>query len=233
MKPYMILTVCYDRDGRYQRLLNVFERSARAVMPNVGIEVLDEDGSEQNKPKAHAHKLNTAVAFIDAANWAVASGLRVAVCDVDLMFLRSIDSVWKREFDVAVTVRSGGARYNTGIWFMRPNKRARAFVEEWARITKVLSDTYPDRAEEIGKDGGIDQHGLRLAIKGNAGARIVELPCHEWNATQSEWDKINRITRVVHIKSMLRRAVLGDVEEGMVVTPYVAKLAKIWKRWEG
>jgi hypothetical protein len=45
-----------------------------------------------------------------------------------------------------------------------------------------------------------NENQLQLAKK----AKILKLPCQIWNACQTEWDHVNKKTRVIHIKSKLR-----------------------------
>ena len=76
--------------------------------------------------------------------------------------------------------------------------------------------------------GGIDQASLHMTLlKNKSRAKIIELPCIEWNATQSEWKQMTPKVRVIHVKSKLAGACLGkDIPEGH---EYMNYLIKKWK----
>jgi hypothetical protein len=192
-----IVAALSDPAGHYDRLRCVFERSAEAAMPGIEIEVVAV-GAQPSRQHAMA------ACFLAAAERAVDIGGEVAVADVDLMFLREIRSAFDAPFDAAVTVRETAMRFNTGLWFYRSD--GRAFVERWRGWTRRM--LAGERRTEVRRYGGIDQAALAAAVA-EGGAGVLELPCREWNATQSEWAAVDVSMRVVHVKSALRRAVLG------------------------
>lgn len=212
-----LLAAVSDPSGHYARLRRVFERSALAAMPRVEIEVLE-------LPAMPSRQHAMAECFLAAAERAIERAEPVAVCDLDLLFLRSIEPAWNEPFDVAVTVRDSPMRYNTGLWFYRP--AGAAFVRRWCGwVRRMLAG---ERAAEVKRYGGIDQAALAAAVA-EGGAAVLDLPCRVWNATQSEWAEVNEETRVVHVKSALRRACLG-----LEVTrdQKIAGLVEAWRRWE-
>ena len=194
-----IITVFFARSPKYNKLLKVFETSLKLHMPNIDYQRIDIP-----KPKNIDHKRDTAFAFIAAAKHALyhKKGI-IAVADCDLMFLKSIENIKQYDFDIAITTRKK-MKYNTGLWFMRPTKEAKKFLIEWMIKTVYLMKNFCEQEEFCWDHGGIDQAALHLAIQKNTETKILELPCMEWNATQSEWRNINDQTRVIHIKSKLR-----------------------------
>lgn len=215
-----IVAAMMESAGYYARLRRVFERSAAAVMPGVEIEVLELG------PRPGTRQDAMADCFVAAAERAIEVGGEVTVCDLDLMFLREIESAFAAPFDVAYTVRTTSLRYNTGLWFMRPS--GRRFVERWVAWTRKIQASPRMWRVELAAFGGIDQLALHFTVS-EGGAELLELPCQEWNATQSEWAAVDSLTRVVHVKSALRRAALGMER---LSDPSLAPLVEQFRRWE-
>lgn len=216
-----IVAAMMESAGYYARLRRVFERSAAAVMPNVTVEVIELGERPGTRQDAMAD------CFVAAAERAIEAGGEVAVCDLDLMFLREIESVFAQPFDVAYTVRATSLRYNTGLWFMRPS--GRRFVELWTEWTRKIQASPREWHTLLRVFGGIDQLALHFAVVEGGGCDLLELPCREWNATQSEWAAVDESTRVVHVKSALRRAALGMER---LKNPSLAALVERFRRWE-
>lgn len=216
-----IIAAMMESAGYYARLRRVFERSAAAVMPSVPIEVIELGARAGTRQDAMAD------CFVAAAERAIEIGGEVAVCDLDLMFLREIESAFASSFDVAYTVRDTSLRYNTGIWFMQSS--GRLFVERWIGWTRKIQASPRAWRGELATLGGIDQLALHFTISERNGFSLLELPCREWNATQSEWSAVDDTTRVVHVKSALRRAALGMES---LRDPSLLPLVEQFHRWE-
>jgi hypothetical protein len=219
-----IATVYFERKKAYKKFLRVFKKSAIKAMPKVNLKII-----RPKLPKNIDHKRDTAFAFLDAARYAIKSEKPLAIADVDLMFVRSIEDVWKLDFDLAVTVRSS-IKYNTGLWFYRPNERSFAFVNQWIKNTKFLMNNFCEYEDYSWLHGGIDQASLHMTVTKNKDAKILELPCQEWNATQSEWKHIDEDTRVIHFKSKLRLATFGRIDINEKYN-YMKPLIKKFKRF--
>jgi len=222
-----IATVYFERHKNYRKFLNAFKNSAKCYMPNSKIDIIKID----TPPKVDMddHKKDTAEAFIAACMYCFANKKEVAISDVDMMFVRSIEDVWKHDFDIAITTRNHSMKYNTGLWFFRPTVNGIYFLKRWLRHTKNLLKHFEKNFEFIWRGwGGIDQASLHMAIEENKKAKILELPCAEWNSTQSEWKDINTETRVIHIKSKLGLIAKGrkKIPEDQ---PYLEEIVNKWK----
>lgn len=225
-----IMTVYFDRGKKYTKLLTVFLKSASHFMPDKKIKVL-----KIAKPRNIDHRRDTAFAFIAAAEYVLKSKKNIAICDCDLMFTNSIHDGFKLDYDIAVTVREY-PKYNTGLWFFKPNERSKKFLKKWIYYTQFLMAHYKERRDLLYNQGGIDQASLYLTIqyykKFNKKINILELPCQEWNACQSEWHNINEDTRIIHIKSKLRIACFGG-KRGKHVLRKLDYLNPIVMEWQG
>lgn len=219
-----IITVFFARSNKYHKLLKVFENSLKAHMIDVDYERIDIP-----KPENIDHKRDTAFAFLAAAKHALyhKKGI-LAVADCDLMFLKSIESISNYDFDIAITTRNK-MKYNTGLWFMRPTKAAQKFIIQWIIKTNYLKDNFCEKEGYCWEFGGIDQAALHDTIKKNKKAKVLELPCVEWNATQSEWKNINDHTRVIHIKSALREFCCKPKKKPGEKYEYLKPLIEKWR----
>jgi len=221
-----LITIYFERKKKFKKFLKVFQNSAKKHMPNVKTEIV-----KISMPPDVDHKRDTAYAFLAAAEYALQSREPLAIADIDLMFTKSIMDIFKRRFDLAITVRDRKTlRYNTGLWFYKPSQKARLFVKDWIKYTKRLMKSFCKNEEFVHTHGGIDQASLHMTIKRNTAAKILELPCLEWNATQSEWKHINEETntRVIHVKSKLSLAAFGRIEIPESID-YMKPIIKIWK----
>lgn len=218
-----LITVFFARKNKYYELLKVFNNSMRIVMPEIKFKLI-----KIKKPENIDHKRDTAFAFLAAAEYALKSNCLLAVADCDLMFLKSIKDIHNFEFDIAITTRNK-MKYNTGLWFYRPNKRSQVFLKKWIANTKILMNNFCKYESFCWSHGGIDQASLYMTVEKNKKTKIIELPCQEWNATQTEWNSINENTRVIHIKSKLRSAIFNNTE----IDPYgeYSFLIPLIKKW--
>lgn len=203
----MILVAAYfEEREEYKNLLKIFRSSALKHMPYADIRIIE--GDKINREKLDHHQ-DTFIGFKLAAEYALKLNKPCAVCDIDLMFKKSIKDVFEKDFDIAVTIRDLPARYNTGMWFYKPTHEAKVFLEQWIHYTGIFARNFEEIQDGIKKYAGIDQYSLACMIKKNHKAKILELPCQEWNAEQSSWKYINDKTRVVHLKSQLRNEIFG------------------------
>lgn len=219
-----IIAAYFDRKRKYVKLLDVFLKSAADKMPNVEVDLI-----RRKAPRRISRKHDMAHAFNLAAEKAIESNQNIAGCDIDLLFIHSVEPVFKKDFDIAVTVREK-YKYNTGLWFMKPTDKARDFVNQWIDNTNYLMLNSEEEREIIAEYAGIDQASLAMTINQNKTAKTLELQCTEWNSCQGEWKDFNRNTKVLHIKSALR----GIAMKKRIVKPgeeYIEELAKKWRAY--
>lgn len=220
-----IIAAYFDRKNRYTKLLKVFKRSAARIMPDIPVKILN-----MAQPENISIKMDMSFAFEATGKYCLATNENLAVCDIDLMFVRRIDDVFKMDFDLAVTVRELKYKYNTGIWFFKPTAEAKKFMREWMKNNRYFMNNFDKEILYIGKYAGIDQAALARTIEENTTAKIIELQCLEWNACQGQWARIDKTTRVIHIKSKLRQvAVKGKrPPEGH---EYLSAIAEKWRAY--
>lgn len=222
-----LLTVFFDSTGRYRKLYPVFVESAKSRIPNVEVEKY-----ELRPPqKKLVHTFDTCYAHLQACKKILKDKQDVAVCDCDLLFKKDITDLWKQDFDIAITVRKI-IPYNTGIWWYRHNSRSERFIKEWVKNTlyirgRVINDDIPAK-RFVAHHGGIDQASLAITIEKNNYAKVLKLDSVIWNACQHEWEFITKDTRVIHIKSKLRKYCFGQLSEP---PEYLIPIIKIWREY--
>lgn len=163
-----------------------------------------------------------------------ADGDRLLLVDTDTMVTGPLDPLWDLDFDIALTCRPPGAAFplNGGVIGVRVNARSRgffrAFNEENARllVDRQRHEHWRQRY------GGINQAalGVLLSSAGTHGARVLQIPCRQWNCEDSTWASYHpEHTRIVHIKSALRRAAFHG---GVIGYKHLCPLVRLWRDLE-
>lgn len=208
-----VISSCFTRkkgigkykDVNYDKLKSVFINSAKDNFPHIETIVYD---MKPPKPKTWRHDL--AYASLEVSRNVLKEKELIAVCDIDVMFINDISDIEEKNFDIAITVRDWKHPLNSGVWFYRPNERSRSFVEAWIKNKLKIMKNVNKHQKKIDKYAGINQASLQMTIDElKNDVNILELPCPIWNATQTEWKKITNETKIIHIKSELRKFCLG------------------------
>lgn len=142
-------------------------------------------------------------------------GDRVLLIDADMMITRPLEDVWRRPFDLAYTIRTEGRLpLNGGVVFVRVSPATRRFVDRWFAVNQGFLANANDHRHWRTKYAGINQaaFGYMLERERDPGLALERLTCHEWNSENTTWAKFDpALTRIVHLKSGLRRALFGQV----------------------
>lgn len=229
-----ILYSCHFGGGQFTSLAKVLELTAARHCPlwDRRIEMI---GSHSVRAAAEAfadntHKLDRWNEFVQLQ----ADGSRVLLLDADTFITNRIDDVWERPFDIAYTVRDASYRLplNGGVVFLRVNDRTKALMAAWAGANRQMLTDKPLHRTWYRKFGGMNQASLGYVLSRVDGApnlAISQLPCREWNCEDSCWDAFDSSrTRIVHVKSALRRAVFNIAAP----RPNVRPLTKLWRALE-
>jgi len=232
-----LIAAYFEERPEYRDLKTIFINSARSVMPDCKIHIIEADKINRDNLD---HHLDTVIGFKLAAEAAIELNEPAAICDIDLMFRKSIEDVWHNNFDIAVTIRNHPARYNTGIWFYRPTMKAKTFVRHWIELTELFAAGIEGIKPGLDKYAGIDQYALACVKKKRTLTNVIELQCQEWNAEQTCWPIIDERTKVIHLKSQLRNVLFGrdqrtkydgTISKNLKVFPACIELAKEARGW--
>jgi hypothetical protein len=221
-----------ERGERYARLARVLEYSARQHCKDWCVSVrYIEPPSYTSNMQNPSHVWNTQKlkewkdAVLDAQD-----GERILLIDGDMMILKPLDDIWERSFDIAYTIReSGRLPLNGGVVFVRVTDKSRAFVESWwDQNLRFLSDA-KSHAIWRQKYAGINQSAFGYVLERvQHGCSLLTVPCQQWNCENTEWAHFDEKTRIVHVKSKLRRALFGLCTPGSSEK----RLISIWMKLE-
>ena len=213
------------KDVDYSKLKKVFENSLQFTMPDMKYHIY-----EMKPPRPETWRHDLAHSSLKVSQEVLRTKELTAVCDIDLMFLRDISDIQEMDFDIAITKRNFKAPINSGVWFYRPGKNAENFVNLWIKNKLKIMKNYSKYEKTVIKAAGINQGSLVMTIE-ELGPKIklLELPCVEWNATQTEWKKITDKTRIIHIKSEVRKYCLGLWKSTKEGHEYMVPLVDKWK----
>ena len=214
----------------YRRLARVLEDTARRQCAAWGVRVERIEPPEYVSAAGNqSYAWNTQkLEWWRARVMEAAPGTRLLLIDGDTAILRPLDPVWGIDFDIAYTVRPHGLPLNGGVLFLRVGTESRAFVERWwATNLRFLRDPAAHRPWHL-KYAGMNQAAFGKVLEtARDGCRLLALPCREWNACSPELYE-RGLTRVLHIKSRLRRATFGTEPP----RPNMSILIKLWHSLE-
>lgn len=207
-----ICSVVFNYQGmtNYDRLARVLEYTAHRFCPGAGFELV-----RIPAPKQFINKRCFASNTVKLAEW-----LRVmndtdddvVFMDCDTAILRDISPAFAGDFDIGYTVRTRGIPFNCGVVFVRNTPAAKQFVAVWRDINDKMYHNTKLHNPYRHKYAGMNQAAFGYVLEhGGAGAALRKFPCHEWNACKEDWPAVDGTTRVLHVKSDLRRMIIGGV----------------------
>lgn len=222
----------YAEKSDYARLARVWEESARQTNQHAEI-VLHKIEPPQTVKRntglsSNNHKFKVWNAEIQAAN----NGDLIVLTDVDLMILADLRPAFKGDFDIGVTRRTAQSwPINAGVVFVRVSDASKRFIERWGEVDQKMYEDEVFHEPYKRKYKGQNQAALGYLRENNdTGAVVQELPCAVWNACNEDYVHFKLgTTKVVHIKSTLRHAILGKTRG---VPSKMKPICKLWKAFE-
>ena len=212
----------------FRRLANVLEYSARRHAPAWRLDVrhVPPATGYRSTLGVPAHENNSA----KLDHWrdviaSAADGDRVLLIDADTMITGSLDDAWDRSFDLAYTTAADRLPLNAGVVFVNVSDRSRGFLEQWAAVNRsFLGDANALRPWR-NRYAGINQAALGFMLeRAGHGCQVERLDGVIWNCEDSNWRRFDPdVTRIVHVKSDLRRAILRGHSR-----PALANIVTAW-----
>lgn len=178
---------------------------------------------------SNTQKLDLWTAIVEAAP----DGDRLLLLDADTVLTAPLDPIWEGPFfDVAYTVKPKGSRFplNGGVVFLVVSDKTRAFMRAWRDKNRFFLENPMEYQVWRAFYGGLNQTALGVLFRQTRPDLTVwRLPCLEWNCEDEHWAIYTpTVTRIVHYKSALQRAIFV---EG--TTPDGAKpLVELWRTCE-
>lgn len=207
----------------WERLARVLEATAAEQCPGWQVRVAKIPAAAGSTAASNTAKLEHWRRVVQET----ADGDRVLLIDADTMILRPLDAVWDQPFDVAYTTKTKKFPFNAGVMFVRVSPQTKAFMAAWAEENRqMLADSTRHQPWKA-TYGGINQAALgRLLSEGRvANLATAALPCLEWNCEDTSWASFDpAVTRILHIKSLLRVSALSRSRP-------VPELAPLVERW--
>lgn len=229
----------FDNHGKYEKMSKVLEHSIKKNCPSVDFELI-----KINPPKVKSSKRMYEANTVKLELWLEKLKQTkddVIFMDCDMMVLGDLQEAfdYKSEWDVSYTFRDNkkytALPMNAGIMFVRNNKRSVAFIEKWAEVNALM---YKDIIENNGRTLHAKWRNIYAGMNQAAWGYLVEecefdaklraIPCAKWNACGESWERVDDETKVVHIKSGLRTAVLSRMPLNYIIKN-VRKCTKIWR----
>ncbi len=229
-----IVTVQFDYKGQtmYERLTDVFKKSVDRVMPDVNFVEINLPCPGPKVKKVHSLLSNT-LKLREWKKWMDTTDEETVFMDCDMLMLQSIESAFEQDFDVAYTVRTSAKMpMNGGVIFLKPSDGARRFMTAWLDVNERM---YKDRvfhAPYRQKYAGMNQAAFGYLLENPLeNVTMEQLPCSVWNSCSEDWRWIDSVTKNVHVKSYLRKLVLGIGVSRKPANAY-SKIIEIWRRIE-
>lgn len=175
----------------------------------------------------NTHKLDLWCDVVQQAT----DGDRLLLLDADTVILRPLDPIWEQPFDLAYTVKPESCTlpHNGGVLFVRVSDVVREFMELWKAKNRLFLDN-PLEFDVWRAFGGLNQAALGAVLRQKQHrVSIRKLPCLEWNCEDEHWSEFDpKVTRILHIKSHLQRAIFKMVKP----EPEARALVKLWRELE-
>ena len=221
-----------NRFGNYKRLADALVESVLENSPSCEIDVFEAEDAPPAGSDSRRQGLidNTQKMVIwEQAVSDAKDGETICLIDCDTIVLGDLREVENIDFDVCWTVRPVGSAFpfNSGVVFARINDRSRQFFSRWKDANVRLLYDRKNHEPLRAVFGGINQASLGEILVRGPMCNMVPLACEEWNCEDSSWHLFSSKTKVLHIKSGLRRACLGSSNDANLI-----RLAEIWRKYD-
>lgn len=227
-----IVTVVFGGEP-YTRFARVFHASVRKAMPRARFTTLrGRLPAEDGRPwdcRMNTEKLRL---WLKAAERYPAEDLILADCDM-LAVGDAAHVFARRDFDIGYTERSESLPLNGGILFVRPTRAARRWLRALERTNAEMRANPEFHAPWRQRYHGMNQAAMGYLVEHPlSGVRVRPFPCRRYNAVSlADWDSLDGETVFVHVKSSLRKVVLGlpvRAHDGAICE----RAAQLWRETE-
>ena len=231
-----IVAVQFDYDGstKYDILSKVLEHSVKKNCPSAQF-VLIKIKAPERKGVKRCFDSNT----LKLWHWQDQLNCdeeHVVFMDCDMIVLHDIASAFDdQSFDIGITTRANGHMLtggrlpiNGGVIFVRNNESGKAWVKLFSDVNQQMYENPKFHQPWRDRYGGMKQAAMGYVLeKKKFAARVKKFPCDEWNSCKPEWHLINDTTKIIHIKSDVRRAVFHEQRDPVLDMKYSQAL----NRW--
>lgn len=209
----------YDNNTMYKKLLDAFIYS---IEKNVGhgeiitLRLGEPTGRERMRAfVSNTIKLQKWVEELEACD----EGDEVILMDCDMLVLKDPSTAFKKDFDVAYTIRNHSKfKINGGVIYVKVNKRSLDFFRLFLKINNLMYKNQTFHMEWKKEYAGMNQAAFGYLIDKDGfiksknemyKAKLITLPCNEWNVCQA-WGLLKDDMRVLHIKGRIRNQIFSQ-----------------------
>jgi hypothetical protein len=223
-----ICAVVFDYPGQtmFSDLVRVLEYSAGKFCPRAKFELV-----RLRAPNDPGTFTSNTVKMREWLRVLGETGDDVVFMDGDMLILRDIASAFDDDFDVGYTARTQPTKIpmNGGVVFVKNTPAARHFMEMWNAADDKMYANGAFHQQWRTKYSGINQAAFGYMIeRAQHGAKLRAFPCREWNACGgTDWCNLSS-TRILHVKSDLRRMVIENVSLDRCPVRY-HQAVKVWR----
>ena len=199
----------YAGETKYSILSQVLKKSIEKNCPSAEFTLIQIAPPERIIREKRCFDSNTIkiekwLEFLETAND------DVIFLDCDMIVLQDLKIAFDEDFDIGLTKRKFKVPYNGGAVFIRNNERAKDFIRTWRDINNKMFNEPSFHLPWRVKYAGMNQAALGYVLeKSKLPAKIKDFPAYLWNCCQEDWKKVNNDTKIIHIKSELRRVVMS------------------------
>lgn len=227
MAPQIAIPVFDDSPDIYMRMAHVAKASAQKHNPDWDVNIW----SMPRPPLSSSHEFDALwLQKIEAWTQVVEEspkGSQLLVLDADTVTCESLDSLWGHKADVFVTEREGQMPINCGVMAFRISRKVVGWMQAWGRLARGIADS----GVVPYWSAGVDQIAiLPMLLRGTQShyhIRIHRLPCRVWNCEQTYWHTLGPQTKILHVKSDARKAIVTGKVPG-----YLKAVVSKWKEYE-
>jgi hypothetical protein len=224
-----IYTVQFDYSDQdmYASLLKAFKNSVQLFMPGVNF-VEKRLASPGKKIKKKHSLLSNTLKLREWKKWMDETDEPTVFMDCDMMLLQPISSAFDEDFDVGYTIRtSAQIPVNGGVVFAKPTEGARQFFTAWLDINEQMYKNPGFHIPYRNKYAGMNQAAFGYLLEHPLpNTTLATFSCAEWNSCSEDWRYVDSHTRVVHVKSVLRKMCFDQRQKPRV--PCYKILVDIW-----
>jgi hypothetical protein len=225
-----IVAVQFDFPGaqsKYDTLARVLEHSVKKNCPSANF-VLIKIPPPQLKGLKRCFDSNT----IKLWHWQdqlKCDDEQVVFADCDMIVLHDIACAFDDPgFDIGLTTRSNGnlltggrLPINGGVIFVRNNAAGKEWVDIFSAVNQRMFEDPLFHQPWRDRYGGMNQAAMGYVLeKKTFSARIKKFSCMIWNSCKPEWQYIDEATKIIHIKSDVRRAVFHEQRDAALDLKY-------------
>lgn len=156
-------------------------------------------------------------------------GENVLLLDCDMLVIGDLKEIFKKEFDVAYTVRAN-SKYpvNGGAIYVKVNERSRKFFDRFYEINKKMLDNPEFHQEWRNKYAGMNQAAFGYLLEKEKDiANLVPIPCRKWNVCQENWKDYDEDARLIHVKGQLRYSIFNRTD----CLPELQRAVELWRTY--